>query len=67
MERFLLSLHRQKISPFNEGMLLLKAFKDGNFFVKAMYKRLDISSDIDFPYSSVWNSVVPPKIGFFFT
>ena len=30
-----------------------------------MYMDLDLSPDIVFPFHSIWNSVVPPKIGFF--
>ena len=30
-----------------------------------MYKSLHPSPTIEFPYRSVWNLVVPPKLGFF--
>ena len=31
VKRFLLSIHRQKISPLGKDKLLLKGFRDGNF------------------------------------
>ena len=64
MERFLLTLHRQNFSPLGEDKLLLKGVRDNGFSVKLMYKGLDHSLAIEFPYCSVWNSTVPPKIGF---
>ena len=46
-------------------MLLLKKVKEKRFSVKAMYKCYDISPALDFPYHSIWNSVVHLKIGIF--
>ena len=46
-------------------MLFLKGVKEKGFSVKIMYKSLDPSPAIEFPSHSVWNLVVPPKIGFF--
>ena len=65
VERFLQTLCDQNFSPPGEDMLLLKGVKEKGFSVKIMYKGLDPSSAIEFPYRSLWNLVVPPKIGFF--
>ena len=65
MVRFLQILHDQNFRPTGEDMLLLKEVKEKRFSVKAMYKCYDISPALDFPYHSIWNSVVPPKIGIF--
>ena len=43
----------------------MKDVREEGFSVKLMYKGLDPSLAIEFPYCSVWNPVVPPKIGFF--
>ena len=60
MERFLLTIQRQKFNPMGEDKLLLKGVADGGFFVKRMYKVLDLSPNIVFPSRSIWNSDVPP-------
>ena len=65
MERFLQTLCNQNFCPSNEDRLLLKDVREKGFSVKIMYKGLDPSPTIEFPYCSVWNPVVPPKIGFF--
>ena len=65
VERFLSILHNLNFSPLGEDKLLLKGVKDNGFSVKIMYKGLDHSPAIEFPYHSVWNSIMPPKIGFF--
>ena len=33
--------------------------------MKLMYRVLDFSPDVAFPSRSIWNPVIPPKIGFF--
>ena len=43
----------------------MKDVREEGFSVKLMYKGLDPSPAIEFPYRSIWNPVVPPKIGFF--
>ena len=48
-----------------EDKLLLKGARGGGFFVRQMYKGLDLSPDTVFPFRSIWNYLVPPKIGFF--
>ena len=64
MERFIQTLCDQNSCPSSEDKLLLKDVKEKWFSVKIMYKGLDPSPAIDFPYRLVWNPVVPPKIGF---
>ena len=51
MERFVLSIHRQKISPLGEDKLLLKGSKDENFSVKIMYRGLDPLLYINFLFT----------------
>ena len=65
MVRFLQILHDQNFRPTGEDMLLLKEVKEKRFSVQAMYKCYDSSPAFDFPYHSIWNSVVRPKIGIF--
>ena len=65
MERFLQTLCDQNFYPSGEDKLLLKDVREKGFLVKIMYKGLDSSPAIEFPYRSVWNPIVPPKIGFF--
>ena len=64
MERFFYALHRQKINPLNDDKLLLKGSRDERFSMKLMYKVIDQSPDIVFPFRSIWNPTVPPKMGF---
>ena len=45
--------------------IILKNVREEGYLVKLMYKGLDPSPAIEFPYRSIWNPVVPPKIGFF--
>ena len=65
MEIFLSSIHRKKIKPWIKDKLLLKGSSNGKFSIRTMYRGLDLSPKIDFPFRSVWNSVVPSKISFF--
>ena len=65
VERFLQTLCDQNFNPSGEDMLFLKGIKEKGFSVKIMYKGLDPSLAFEFPSRSVWNPIVPPKIGFF--
>ena len=65
MERFLPILFRRKIHAFQEDELLLKNAKFDGFVVKIMYMVLDHSPHMTFPFPSIWNPIVPPKMGFF--
>ena len=55
----------KKIRPWIEDKLLLKESSNGNFSVRTMYRGLDLSPKIDFPFRSIWNSMVPSKNSFF--
>ena len=59
------SYYKQNFSHSSEDKLLLKDVQEEGFSIKLMYKGLDPSPAIEFPYRSVWNPDVPPKIGFF--
>ena len=65
VERFLSSIHRKKIKPWIEDKLLLKGSNHDKFFVWTMYSGLDLLPEINFPFYSVWNYVIPSKISFF--
>ena len=39
--------------------------KDGKFAVKSLYKALELESQGKFPTNVIWNSWVPPRVGFF--
>ena len=39
--------------------------KDGRFFVKILYSKLELRSNMVFPSRVIWNACVPPKVGFF--
>ena len=65
VERFLLFLHNKKIRPFQEDRLVLKESLTNGFSVSLMYRKLRYSLPTDFPWQSIWNPIVPPKLGFF--
>ena len=65
VERFLQILHIRKIMSYQEDQLMLKGAKDVVFLARLMYKKLVHSPPIAFPSCSIWNPIVPPKIGFF--
>ena len=65
VERFLQILYRRKITSYQEDQLLLKGAKDVIFSARIMYKKMVHSPPITFPCRSIWNPIIPPKIGFF--
>ena len=65
VERFLHFLHNKKIRPFREDQLLLKETMTNGFSVRLMYCKLMHSLSTDFPCRSIWNPILPPKLGFF--
>ena len=65
VERFLQFLHNKKIRPSQEDRLLLKESNTDGFSVRLMYSKLVYSPPLDFPGRSIWNPIVPPKMGFF--
>ena len=48
-----------------EDKILFKGSKNDDFSVKSMYMVLDCSPQVAFPYRSIWNPVIPPRMGFF--
>ena len=64
VERFLHFLVNQKVRPFQEDRLVLKESKTNGFSVSLMYRKLRYSIPTDFPWRSIWNPIVPPKMGF---
>ena len=65
VERFFLFLHNRKIRSVQEDHLLLKESITDGFSVRYMYRKLMVSPPLDFPSRSIWNPIVPPKLGFF--
>ena len=67
VEKFLLAIQPSKIISSREDKLILKGSTAGIYLVKLMYEVLNrlASSPMTFPIQSVWNSVVPLKVGFF--
>ena len=65
VERFLLVLHNKKIRPAQEDCLILKETRPDGFAVKLMYRKLIHFPPTDFPWYSIWNPIVPPKLDFF--
>ena len=65
MESFLSRLNGRRI--FNENDIVVwVGEKDGRFFVKILYIKLEPRSNMVFPSRVIWNAWVPPKVGFFF-
>ena len=48
-----------------EDMVYWKENKNRNFTFKSLFGVLDSRSAVPFPHSIIWNSCVPPKVGFF--
>ena len=65
VERFLHFLVNKKIRPYQEDRLLLKESRTPGFSVSLIYRKLRYSPPTDFPWRSIWNPIVPPKLGFF--
>ena len=65
VDRFLQILCRKQINPLMEDKILFKGSRNDGFLVKIMYRVLDCSPQVEFPSCSIWNPVIPPKLGFF--
>ena len=65
VDSFLLFLHNKKIRSNQEDRLSLKESTTDGFSVRQMYRMLMFSPPLDFPSRSIWNPIVPPKLGFF--
>ena len=61
VERFLQNLCDQNFCPLGEDKLLLNDVKEKGLLVKIMYKGLDPSPTIDFPYRLIWNPALASK------
>ena len=66
VERFLCYLHSKKIKPLQEDQMLVKESKMDGFSIRLMYRMFCHSPSIAFPFWSIWNLIVPPKVVFFF-
>ena len=58
-------LQRWRVSSDEEDRLVWAREKCGKFYVKAMYKVLELGGPSNFPVVVIWNSWVPPKVNFF--
>ena len=65
VDRFLQVLCRKQINPIMEDKILFKGSRNDGFSVKNMYRVLDSSPQVVFPSRSIWNPVIPPRMGFF--
>ena len=59
------SFKTRKIRPFQEDRLILKETRPNGFLVRFMYRKLMHYLPTDFPWRSIWNPIIPPKLGFF--
>ena len=65
VEMFFHFLRNKKIRSVQEDRLVLKETMTDGFSVRHMYRKLMHSLPTDFPCRSIWNPIVPPKLGFF--
>ena len=65
VNRFLQVLYSKQIRPLIEDKILFKGSRNEAFSVSSMYKVLERFPQAAFPSRSIWNSVVPPRMGFF--
>ena len=65
MNRFLQVLYSKRIRPLIEDKILFKGARNDAFSVSSMYRVLECFPQVAFPSRSIWNSVVPPRMGFF--
>ena len=60
------TIQEKQIIENQEDLTFFKETKNGNFSVKLLFKAMDRSENVVFPYKFIWNSWVPTKVGFFF-
>ena len=48
-----------------EDQVVWTKSKDGRFFVKSLYKALEMERQGDFPARVIWNSLLPSRVNFF--
>lgn len=63
MECFILSLQGRVRKE--EDKVIWIGSKNGKFPTKALCSALESKSTMSFPTSVIWNSWIPPKVGFF--
>ena len=63
VDRLLQVLYSKQIRPLREDKIQFKGSENDAFSVKGMYKVLDCSPQVDFPFRSIWNPVAPPRMG----
>ena len=66
-ENFLHTIQPRRVVSNREDMLILKQSNSGVYSMKLMYKALNSPTfeSRPFPTLSVWNPLVPLKVGFF--
>ena len=65
VERFLHFVRSRKIRPLQEDRFVLKEFMSDGFSVILMCRKLAHYAPTEFLAWSIWNPIVPPKLGFF--
>ena len=67
MENFLHTIQPLKVSANKEDKLILRGSINGNYSVKLMYEMLNCPTSLSLPFldHSIWNPMVPFKVGFF--
>ena len=67
MKNFLHTIQPWRVVSNMEDMLILKASNSGNYSVKLMYEVLNRPASLSmlFHALSIWNYLVPLKVGFF--
>ena len=65
VKNFLHIIQPMKVIPSLEDKLILKESKAGSYSVKFMYEFLNQSPNVPFLFQSMWNPLVPLKVGFF--
>ena len=59
------TIQGKQIIENQEELMFFKETKNGNFLVKLLFKAMDRSANVVFPYKFIWNSWVPTKVSFF--
>ena len=65
VDRLFQVLYRKQIRPLVEDKILFKGSRNEAFFLKNMYRVLDCSPQVIFPFRTIWNPGIPPRLGFF--